>query len=97
MENLINNFICSKCNGTLTFIKKTNTQTGLYCSKCGKWIKWLGKEEIRLYERKLEMDKIKSEVIMEVEEPEIEISLSQFSNEELIEEIRRRMRKGEIE
>jgi len=91
MENLINNFICSKCNGTFTFIKKNNTQTGLYCSKCGKWIKWLGKEEIRLYERKLEMDKIKSEVIMEVEEPEIEISLSQFSNEELIDEIRRRM------
>jgi len=44
-----------------------------------------------LYERKLEIDKMKSEVVMEVEEPEIEISLSQFSNEELIEEIRRRM------
>jgi len=51
MENIINNFICNKCNGTFTFIKKNNTQTGLYCSKCGKWIKWLGKEEIRLYER----------------------------------------------
>ena len=71
MENLINNFICSKCNGTSVFIKKTNTQTGLYCSKCGKWIKWLGKEEIRLYERQLEIDKMKSEVVMEVEEPEI--------------------------
>ena len=91
MDNLINNFICSKCNGTYTFIKKNNTQTGLYCSKCGKWIKWLGKEEIRLYERQLEMDKMKSEVIMEVEEPEIEISLSQFSNEELIEEIKKRL------
>ena len=91
MDNLINNFICSKCNGTFTFIKKNNTQTGLYCSDCGKWIKWLGKEEIRLYEKKLEMDKMKSEVVMEVEEHEIEISLSQFSNEELIEGIRRRM------
>ena len=89
MENLINNFVCSKCNGTFTFIKKNNTQTGLFCADCGKWVKWLGKEELRLYERKLEM--VKSEVIMETEEPEIEISLSQFSNEELIEEIRRRM------
>jgi len=34
---------------------------------------------------------MKSEVVMEVEEHEIEISLSQFSNEELIEGIRRRM------
>ena len=91
MDNLINNFICSKCNGTFTFIKKNNTQTGLFCADCGKWVKWLGKEELRLYERKLEIDKMKSEVVMEVEEPEIEISLSQFSNEELIEEIRRRM------
>jgi len=91
MDNLINNFICSKCNGTFTFIKKNNTQTGLYCSDCGKWIKWLGKEEIRLYERQLEIDKMKSEVIMEVEEHEIEISLSQFSNEELIDEIKKRL------
>ena len=34
---------------------------------------------------------VKSEVIMETEEPEIEISLSQFSNEELIDEIKKRL------
>jgi len=87
MENLINNFVCNKCNGTFTFIKKNNTQTGLYCSDCGKWIKWLGKEEIRLYERQLEMDKMGEEEILEN-------SLLQFSDEELLDEIRRRMRKG---
>jgi len=89
MDNLINNFVCSKCSGTFTFIKKNNTQTGLYCSDCGKWVKWLGKEEIRLYERKLEIDKIR-----EGEEEILENSLLQFSDEELLEEIRRRMRKG---
>jgi len=87
MDNLINNFVCSKCNGTYTFIKKNNTQTGLYCSKCGKWIKWLGKEELRLYERQLEMDKMAEEEILEN-------SLLQFSDEELLDEIRRRMGKG---
>jgi len=90
MDNLINNFICSKCNGTYTFIKKNNTQTGLYCSKCGKWIKWLGKEEIRLYERQLELSKIE----VEEEEEVLENNLLQFSDEELLDEIKRRMRKG---
>jgi len=92
MDNLINNFICSKCSGTFTFIKKNNTQTGLYCSKCGKWIKWLGKEELRLFERKLELNKINLDVFMVIEEPEVEISLLQFSDEELLNEIRKRMR-----
>ena len=87
MENLINKFVCSKCNGTFTFIKKNNTQTGLYCSRCGKWIKWLSKEKIRLYERQMEVNK-NNEVI---EDEEVEISLSQFSNKELIEEIRKRL------
>ena len=90
MNNLINNFVCSKCNGISTFIKKNNTQTGLYCSDCGKWIKWLGKEEIRLYERQLELSKIE----VEEEEEVLENNLLQFSDEELLDEIRRRMRKG---
>ena len=92
MENIINNFVCNKCSGTFTFIKKNNTQTGLYCSKCGKWIKWLGKEELRLFERKLELNKINLDVFMVIEEPEVEISLLQFSDEELLNEIRKRMR-----
>jgi len=66
-------------------------QTGLYCSDCGKWIKWLSKEEIRLYERQLELSKMR-----EGEEEEIlENSLLQFSDEELLDEIKRRMQKGE--
>jgi len=93
MDNIINNFVCSKCNGTSTFIKKNNTQTGLYCSDCGKWIKWLGKEEIRLYERQLEMDKMGEKI---EEEEKLENSLLQFSDEELLDEIKRRMQKGKI-
>ena len=44
------NFECPKCSSKDTFIKPNGNQTGLYCADCGKWIKWLTKEEIRLYE-----------------------------------------------
>lgn len=30
--------------------KKSGSATGLYCKKCGKWIKWFGKDELRLFE-----------------------------------------------
>lgn len=40
---------CNKCGIVNGFIKEKGTQTGLYCNKCGKWIKWLTKDEIRLF------------------------------------------------
>lgn len=39
-----------KCGGTKFFTKESGSATGLYCKKCGKWIKWLGKDELRLFE-----------------------------------------------
>ena len=47
--DIINNFICPKCDCEKTFIKKSGNHTGLYCSNCGKWIKWLTKDEIRVF------------------------------------------------
>ena len=43
-------FICTKCNSKDLFTKVNGNQVGLYCSNCGKWIKWLSKEEIRIYD-----------------------------------------------
>jgi transcription elongation factor Elf1 len=43
-------FICSKCGSIDTYIKENGSQTGLYCGDCGKWIKWLGIEDKRLFE-----------------------------------------------
>ena len=77
-------FTCNKCNSTDLFTKEKGTSIGLYCSDCGKWIKWLGKEEQRLFERQIEMNKINHDVVLEIEEQKIEISLSslsQFSDE----------------
>lgn len=40
--------IC-KCGSKEFFTEKHGNQTGLYCSACGKWQKWLKKDEIRLF------------------------------------------------
>jgi hypothetical protein len=44
---------CSKCNSSDVFMKQSGNQIGLYCGDCGKWIKWLNKEEQRLAERQI--------------------------------------------
>jgi hypothetical protein len=38
-----------KCGGKEFFIEEHGNHTGIYCSACGKWQKWLGKDEIRLF------------------------------------------------
>lgn len=38
-----------KCGGKEFFTEEHGNQTGLYCSACGKWQKWLKKDEIRLF------------------------------------------------
>ena len=43
-------FECLKCGSKNTFIKPNGNSIGLYCGDCGKWIKWLSKEEVRIYE-----------------------------------------------
>lgn len=53
-------FYCKKCGSMDVFIKENGSQTGLYCSDCGKWIKWLGKDELRLAE--LYIDSIRNEL-----------------------------------
>lgn len=55
-------FVCKKCGSTEYEIKDkpngTGTAHGLYCAKCGFWHKWLGKEELRQYEKKDSKDEI---------------------------------------
>lgn len=44
------NYKCKCGNITDFFIEKKGNNTGLYCSKCGKWITWLNKDQIRAFE-----------------------------------------------
>lgn len=37
------------CNHNNKIIIKTGSHKGLYCKDCGKWLKWLGKQEYRKY------------------------------------------------
>ena len=48
-------FECPTCGSKDVFVEKSGNQTGLYCGDCGKWIKWLTKEEFRLAERQIEL------------------------------------------
>ena len=43
------NMVC-KCGGKEFFTEEHGNQTGFYCSACGKWQKWLKKDEIRLFQ-----------------------------------------------
>ena len=57
-------FSCSKCGSNDVFIEKSGNNTGLYCGDCGKWIKWLTKDEVRLAERQMNM--MKDDVIQQL-------------------------------
>ena len=39
---------CKKCGSTDLYTDQKGNNTGLYCSDCGAWIKWLSKEELRV-------------------------------------------------
>lgn len=41
---------CKKCGSTDLYTDQKGNNTGLYCSDCGAWIKWLSKEELRAFE-----------------------------------------------
>ena len=41
---------CKKCGSLELHTEVKGSNTGLYCSDCGSWIKWLGKDELRAYE-----------------------------------------------
>ena len=45
---------CKKCGSTSLYIKNNGNNVGLYCSDCGAWIKWLGKDELRAFEHSKE-------------------------------------------
>lgn len=45
------NYSCNKCGNTENFFtEQKNMHHGLYCGNCGKFIKWMGKDELRLFE-----------------------------------------------
>lgn len=41
---------CKKCGSIDLYTENKGSSIGLYCSDCGAWIKWLGKDELRAFE-----------------------------------------------
>lgn len=50
-------FKCNRCGSKNYMIEKHGNSTGLYCSDCGKWHKWLNKNEVRVYSQKYKEEK----------------------------------------
>ena len=61
-----------KCGSTKFFTKANGTQTGLYCAECGKWQKWLGKNEVRVFEH--QADDLYSRLLRRINESAIKVS-----------------------
>ena len=56
-----------KCGSFDFFIQKQGSNTGLYCSICGKWQKWLNKDEVRLFENNRVFKKKNTKLITNAE------------------------------
>lgn len=39
---------CNKCNSEKLFVEIQGSRRGLFCSKCGKWQKWITKQELQI-------------------------------------------------
>lgn len=61
-----------KCGSTEFFTKANGTQTGLYCAECGKWQKWLGKSEVRVFEH--QADDLYGRLLRRINESAIKVS-----------------------
>lgn len=74
-EDTIMNMVC-KCGGKEFFTEEHGNQTGLYCSACGKWQKWLKKDEIRLFNHgvKVENASLLERLKARIEESAIKVS-----------------------
>lgn len=51
------NYECNKCGSIDFFTEPRGCNIGLFCSMCGKWKKWLGKDEAFLFEHNQESKK----------------------------------------
>lgn len=39
---------CNKCNSTDLFVEIQGSRRGLFCGNCGKWQKWITKQEMQI-------------------------------------------------
>ena len=49
-------YACSKCGSTNVFINDRDIQKSLICGDCYAWLKWIGKSELPLVKRYIEVN-----------------------------------------
>jgi len=70
-------YTCKKCNGIKFFVKDNGNNKGLYCSNCGAWIKWLGKDELNTFlsSQKEEVIKVETSSVVLTDREKLEYLL----------------------
>lgn len=62
-------FVCRKCGSTNLYTEVKGNNTGLYCSDCHSWQKWLNKDELKTFKQieseKSTSDNLKLEFVMD--------------------------------
>ena len=48
----IKNYRCKNCGGEKFFFHSVNMHMGIYCSECGRWYKWVDRDERNLMYKK---------------------------------------------
>lgn len=71
---------CNKCGIVKGFIEEKGNQTGLYCNKCGKWIKWLTKDEKRLFAHNYKSKMTNADRIRSMTDEELAAFIINFDN-----------------
>lgn len=62
-------FVCKKCGSVELKCVKEGVHTGLWCSDCGRWVKWLNKDELKIIQmknKKKTNDEILEEILSEL-------------------------------
>ncbi len=44
----LSKYACNKCGKQVFFHVKKGAKTGIYCSYCGAWLKWVNKDDKNL-------------------------------------------------
>lgn len=82
MSNSVLDIECT-CGCRDMFTKAKKNTTGLYCSACGKWQKWLSKNEVTLFEHneQIQNNNIKPKLTEEEVKKSIDKYLKKFKEE----------------
>lgn len=52
---------CKYCLTTETVLREKGPHVGAYCANCGRWLKWLGKNEKNLVDFGIKLEPVKIE------------------------------------